>query len=95
MTNAELNTAILSIKAQMLDCNKMYLDKMSIGSRTTTSRQKDVLKAVDIYLGILDYYYGIPEAKREDESPVTEDDALTIIAESTKLLDTFQLAYYV
>ena len=95
MTNAELNTAILSIKSQMLDCNKTYFDKMSIGSRITTDRQRDVLKAVDIYIGILDYYYNIPELVREDESPITEDEVLGIIAEATKVLNTYQSAYYV
>jgi hypothetical protein len=95
MTNAELNTAILSLKSQMLDCTKIYFDKMSIGSKITTDRQRDILEAVDIYLGILDYYYNISEAVREDESPITEDEVLEIIAEASKVLDTYQSAYYV
>ena len=95
MSDLELQNAILSTKSQLLDCTKIYFDKMGIGSKITTDRQRELLKAVDIYIGILDYYYNIPETVREDESPITEDEVLTIIAESTKLLDTFQLAYYV
>lgn len=94
MTDLELNTAILSIKTQMLSCNNPYLKRMSIGAKVTTDRQREVLRAVDIYLYIMDYYASIPEAVRDDESPITEDDVLTIIAESTKLLDTFQSGYY-
>lgn len=95
MTNAELNTAILSIKSQLLDCTKTYFDKMGIGSKITTDRQRELLKAVDIYIGILDYYYNIPEAVREDESPITEDEVLGIIAEASKVLNTYQSSYYV
>ena len=95
MTNAELNTAILSLKSQMLDCTKTYFDKMSVGSRITTDRQRELLKAVDIYIGILDYYYNIPETVREDESPITEDEVLGVIAEASKVLSTYQSSYYV
>ena len=95
MTNNELNTAILSIKNQVLDCNKIYLDKMSIGSRTSTDRQREVLRAVDIYIFILNYHYAIALAGNTDETVITEDDILEIISESTKLLSTFQSSYYV
>jgi len=95
MTNGELNTAILSIKMQTLDCNKIYLDKMSIGSRITTDRQRELLRAVDIYIFILNYYYNIAINGNTDETVITEDDILTIIGESTKLLNTFQSSYYV
>ena len=95
MTNNELNTAILSIKSQVLDCNKIYLDKMSIGSRISTDRQRELLRAVDIYIFILNYYYAIALAGNTDETVITEDDILGIIAESTKLLSTFQSSYYV
>lgn len=95
MTNNELNTAILSIKNQVLDCNKIYLDKMSIGSRITTDRQREVLRAVDIYIFILNYYYAIALVGNTDETVITEDDILEIISESTKLLSTFQSSYYV
>lgn len=95
MSDLELQNTILSIKSQMLDCVKIYFDKMGIGSKITTDRQRDILKTVDIYIGILDYYYNIPEVVREDESPITEDEVLGIIAEASKVLSTYQSAYYV
>lgn len=95
MSDLELQNTILSIKSQMLDCVKIYFDKMGIGSRVTTDRQRELLKAVDMYIGILDYYYNIPKVVREDESPITEDEVLGIIAEATKVLSTYQSSYYV
>lgn len=67
---------------------------MSIGSIVTGNRQREVLKATDLYLQVLEYYYNIPELKREDESPVTESEIEEIIAECTKLFNTFRDQYY-
>jgi hypothetical protein len=94
MTNNELNLTILSLKESTLIAHKTYFDKCSIGSSTTTSRQRAYLKAVNIYIRILDYYYGIPESEREDTSPITEDEILDVIAQADKLLDTFKSSYY-
>lgn len=95
MTNAELNTTILSFKDSLLVCYKSYFDKMSIGSITTGARQRTSLKVINIYIKILDYYYSIPEIVREDTSPITEDEILVIIGEADKLLSTFKSSYYV
>lgn len=95
MTNAELNTTILSFKDSLLVCYKFYFDKMSIGSITTGARQRTSLKVINIYIKILDYYYSIPEIVREDTSPITEDEILVIIGEADKLLSTFKSSYYV
>lgn len=95
MTNQELATVITSIKVQHLTCYNIYFSKMRIGSLITGFRQREVLKATDLYLQILEYYYGIPESVREDESPITEDEVLEIIGEANNLLLTFQSQYYV
>ena len=70
MTNTELANTIASLKVQHLDCYHTYFTKMGIGSIVTGNRQREVLKATDLYLQVLEYYYNIPELKREDESPV-------------------------
>lgn len=94
MTDAELSTTISSLKIQHLACYHTYFAKMSIGSIITGNRQREVLKATDLYLQVLDYYYSIPEAKKATESPITEDEVLDVIAECTKLFDTYQNQYY-
>lgn len=94
MTEAQLTNTILSLKNQYLEANSTYINKIAIGSIITGDRQRESLKAVDIYLLILDYYSGIDSTVREDESPVTEEEILVIIAETTKLLNTFQSSYY-
>ena len=94
MTNTELANTIASLKVQHLDCYHIYFTKMSIGSIVTGNRQREVLKATDLYLQVLEYYYNIPELKREDESPVTESEMEEIIAECTKLFNTFRDQYY-
>ena len=95
MTNNELNLIILSLKESSLIAHKTYFDKCSIGSIITINRQRLSLKAVNIYIRILDYYYSIPEAEREDTSPITEDEISEIISQADKLLDTFKNSYYV
>jgi hypothetical protein len=94
MTNTELATTIASLKVQHLACYHTYFSKMSIGSITTGNRLREVHKATDLYLQVLDYYYSIPDAVKEDESPITEDEVLELIAECTKLFNTYQNQYY-
>ena len=94
MTDAELATTIASLKIQHLACYHTYFAKMSIGSIVTGNRLREVHKATDLYLQVLDYYYGIPELKRATESPITEDEVLELIAECTKLFSTYQNQYY-
>jgi len=94
MTDLELADTIISLKIQHLTCYHTYFTKMSIGSIITGGRQREILKATDLYLQVLDYYYGIPEDKKVLESPITEDEVLDLIAECTKLFDTFQNQYY-
>ena len=95
MTNAELNTTILGLKDDMLEKYGIYFNKMSIGSKITTDRQRTSLKAVNLYIKILDYYYNISEAVRGDESSISEEEILVIIGEADKILDTFKSSYYV
>ena len=94
MTNQELAEVITSIKVQHLSCCSTYFSKMSIGDITTGFRQRETILALHIYLQILQYYYGIPEGVREDESPITEDEVIEIIGEANNLLLTFQSQYY-
>lgn len=91
MTDNELNTAILGLKTTYLSKNTIYHNKMMIGGVTVGARQRDILKAIDIYLQILDYYYYMPD---KTISPIEEADILVVIAESTKLLNTFTSVYY-
>ena len=83
MTAEELATTISTLKYNYLVVNHAYANKYRLGSLTTTSRLRDLLDAVDIYLQILDYYANMPST----------NDILVIIAEADKLLDTYKLYY--
>lgn len=94
MTDLELSDVITSLKVQHLTCYNIYFKKMAIGSIVTGARQREIFKATDLYIQILEYYANIPEYVRDDESPISESEVQTIIAEATKLFNTFQSHYY-
>ena len=87
-------SGMTNLLQRVLTSYSIYFNKMAIGSLITGARQREIFKATDLYIQVLEYYANIPEYVRDDESPISESEVQTIIAEATKLFNTFQSHYY-
>ena len=94
MTQNELATSITSIKLDTLDKYDIYFDRMRIGDRVSSFHQRECLKALDVYIQILEYCYTIDALNNTDKTPITEEDINNVIEAAVGVLRTFKTVYY-
>ena len=92
MTQAELLTAINSIKYDYLAVNEVYFDRLSIGDRVSTIKQKEYLIALDIHIQCLEYIYNAWDYLEDLE--ITDTDISSTIGAALKCIRTFKSSYY-
>lgn len=92
MEKSELLEIIHSIKYDTLDKYTIYFAKASIGDTATVFHQREMLKALSIYIQALDYFYTVYDGWEDIE--VTAVDVNKVIAKAISLLRTFKTRYY-
>ena len=92
MTREELTTAIVSIKVDTLTCWNIYFNKRAIGDYTSSIQQLEYLRALDIYLRVLDYYYSLDE--EASLTDITTEDIQNTIEAVIACIRTFKTVYY-
>ena len=94
MTQAELLTTITSIKLDTLEKYSIYFNCLRIDDKSSIKSQKEHLKALDIYIQILDYYYVVEALDNEDATSITSEEIYNVIEAAISLLRTFKSSYY-
>ena len=86
----DLEAALASIKMDTLNMYTLYFTKRKIGSTTSANYMRESLKALDIYIGILEYYTNIDESL----SAITEDEIKNVVEAAVTLIKTYNSIYY-
>ena len=86
----DLEAALASIKMDTLNMYTLYFNKRKIGSNTSANYMRESLKALDIYIGILEYYTNIDESL----SAITEDEIKNVVEAAVTLIKTYNSIYY-
>ena len=94
MTNQTLADVIYTSKVRLLSLNSTYIKKSFIWSKFTMSRQIELLKAMDIYIDILEYYYDIQVAGDTDQTALLSTDIDNIVELVTQCISSFKISYY-
>ena len=94
MTNQTLADVIYTSKVRLLSLNSTYIKKSFIGSKFTMSRQIELLKAIDIYIDILEYYYDIQVDGNTDQTTLLSTDIDNIVELVTQCISSFKTSYY-
>ena len=58
------------------------------------SRQIELLKAMDVYIDILEYYYDIQVAGNTDQTALLSTDIDNIVELVTQCISSFKTSYY-
>lgn len=85
MTKEQLKETLDSIVLETLYAYDKYFASMQIGGGKSSVRMREVLRALDIYIMVLEYYYYIDTEK----TAITELDINNTIEEANGLLRTF------
>ena len=94
MTNQTLADVVYTSKLRLLSLNSTYIKKSLIGSKFTMSRQIELLKAMDIYIDILEYYYDIQTSGVTDETALLSTDIDNVVELVTQCISSFKPSYY-
>ena len=94
MTNQTLADVIYTSKLRLLSLNSTYINKSLIGSKFSMSRQIEILKAMDVYVDILEYYYDIQVAGVTDETALLSTDVDNLVELVTQCISSFKPSYY-
>ena len=94
MTNQTLADVVYTSKLRLLSLNSTYIKKSLIGSKFTMSRQIELLKAMDIYIDILEYYYDIQTSGVTDETALLSTDIDNVVDLVTQCISSFKPSYY-
>lgn len=94
MTNQTLADVVYTSKLRLLSLNSTYIKKSLIGSKFTMFRQIEILRAMDIYVDILEYYYDIQVAGVTDETALLSTDIDNLVELVTQCISSFKPSYY-
>lgn len=89
MLNGDLHTGILGLTVAYTELSEVYIDNLSIGDNASTKKQKEILRALYIYIQVLNYYHlgdNIDEA--------TAKTINFLLSESMRMVNTFKNSYY-
>jgi hypothetical protein len=85
MTKEELKLTLDSIVLETLYNYDKYFQSMQIAGGKSSMRMREMLRALHIYIMVLEYYYYIDV----DKTAITENDINNTIEEANGLLRTF------
>ena len=85
MTKEQLKDALDSIVLETLYAYDKYFLSMQIGGGKASIRMREMLRALNIYIMVLEYYYYVDE----DKTAIEEEDINNTIEEANGLLRTF------
>ena len=85
MTKEQLKDTLDSIVLETLYKYDIYFASMQIGGGRSSIRMREMLKALHIYITVLEYYYYVDV----DKTAIDEDDINNTIEEANGLLRTF------
>ena len=94
MTISTLDNVIYTSKKELLALNSIYIRKSLIGSKFSMSRQIELLKAIDIYIDILEYYYDVMDAEQESATLISSSDIDNIVELIVQCISSFKKSYY-
>lgn len=94
MTNQTLADVVYTSKLRLLTLNSTYINKSLIGSKFTMSRQIELLKAMDVCIDILEYYYDIQVAGVTDQTALLSMDIDNIVELVSQCISSFKNSYY-
>ena len=94
MTISTLDNVIYTSKKELLTINSIYIRKSLIGSKFSMSRQIELLKAIDIYIDILEYYYDVMDAEQESATLISSSDIDNIVELIVQCISSFKKSYY-
>ena len=94
MTRQTLNDVIYTSKKELLGLNSIYVNKALIGSKFSMSRQIELLRAIDIYLDILEYYYDVMDVGQESLTSIESGDIDNVVELVVQCISSFKKSYY-
>ena len=94
MTISTLDDVIYTSKKELLTINGVYVNNSLIGSKFSMSRQIELLKAIDIYLDILEYYYDVMDSGQESVTLIKPGDIDNVVELIVQCISSFKKSYY-
>ena len=94
MTTSTLNNVIYTSKKELLAINRIYINNSLIGSKFSMSRQIEQLKAIDIYLDVLEYYYDVMDLGQESVTLIKPGDIDNVVELIVQCISSFKKSYY-
>ena len=85
-----LEIVIPSLKIDLLGLYSTYFETTALASTELAERQREYLKALDIYIQTLEYYNGVDS----DLTTLTELDVFNVVEAATTAIRTFPGNYY-
>ena len=89
-----LNDVIYTSKKELLSINRTYINKSLIGSKFSMTRQIEIIKAIDIYIDILEYYYDVLDINQADLTSIKSDDVDNVVELIVQCISSFKKSYY-
>ena len=94
MTISTLDDVIYTSKKELLALNSIYVNKTLIGSKFSMSRQIELLKAIDIYLDVMEYYLDIMDIGQESLTLIETGDVDNVVELVVQCISSFKKSYY-
>ena len=94
MTISTLDDVIYTSKKELLALNSIYINKTLIGSKFSMSRQIELLKAIDIYLDVMEYYLDIMDIGQESLTLIETGDVDNVVELVVQCISSFKKSYY-
>ena len=94
MTIQTLDNVIYTSKKELLELNTIYINKSLIGSKFSMSRQIELLKAIDVYIDVLEYYYDVIDVGQDLFTLLQPDDIDNVVELIIQCISSFKKSYY-
>ena len=94
MTISTLDDVIYTSKKELLALNSIYINKTLIGSKFSMSRQIELLKAIDIYLDVMEYYLDIMDIGQESLTLIETGDVDNVVELVVQCIKKKKKSYY-
>ena len=94
MTIQTLDNVIYTSKKELLELNTIYINKSLIGSKFSMSRQIELLKAIDVYIDVLEYYYDVINVGQDLFTLLQPDDIDNVVELIIQCISSFKKSYY-
>ena len=89
MVSGDLYTGILGITVSYIELTEQYFQNLTIGDAVSIRKQRELLRALYIYLQVLNYYY-----LGDSKGSLKEEDINFLLSESMRMINLFKTSYY-